>query len=142
MELLSAEQVLSLPIDKQEDVHRSRTRHGYHVYLCRNLHHWKYCLSRQQQEQRYSEVMGDFAEDSDGSINSNSSEFYLRQEGIQMNYKKRFKAVVKCWNDMAEDRKQAWRVRARRLNVWNLPGKLYFIPSKFNIVVSIYVSSI
>lgn len=139
MELLSAEQVLSLPIDKKEEHHRSRKRIGYHVYLCRNLHHWKYCLSRQQQTTRYSEVMGDFAEDSDGSIDSNSSEFYLRQEGGGIDYKKRLKAVVKCWNEMPEQTKQAWRVRAHRLNSRNLPGKLYFIPSKFNIDVFFFI---
>ena len=49
------------------------------------------------QRKRFAEVMGDFAEDSDGTIDSNSSEFYLRQErssGIP--YRKRFKAVDIC----------------------------------------------
>ena len=86
--------------------------------------------------------MGDFAEDSDGSIDSNSSKFYLRQEGGGIDYKKRLKAVVKCWNDMPKPTKEAWRVRARRLNSRNLPGKLYFIPSKFKIVVLFFVSPI
>ena len=83
------------------------------------------------QRKRFAEVMGDFAEDSDGTIDSNSSEFYLRQErssGIP--YRKRFKAVVKCWNDMGEVTKHAWRVPAKKLNSRNLPGKVYFVPSK------------
>ena len=80
--------------------------------------------------------MGVFAEDSDGTIDSNSSEFYLRQEGsAPIPYRKRFKAVVKCWNDMEEATKNAWRVRAKKLNSRNLPGKVYFVPSKCILVV-------
>ena len=87
-------------------------------------------------------MMGYFAEDSDGSLDSNSSEYYLRQEGGGgLNHRKRWRAVCKCWNEMGEETKKAWRVRATKLNARNLPGKIYNIPSKFYIVelINIYI---
>ena len=85
-------------------------------------------------------MMGYFAEDSDGSLDSNSSEYYLRQEGGGgLNHRKRLRAVCKCWNEMREESKNAWRVRATKLNSRNLPGKIYHIPSKFNIGALIYL---
>ena len=86
-------------------------------------------------------MMGDFAEDSDGTLDSNSSEFYLRMEGgAILNHRKRFKAVNKCWNEMGMEKKNAWRVRATNLNARNLPGKIYYIPSKLYVVVFIYLN--
>ena len=85
-----------------------------------------------RQRERYSEVMGgDIGEESDGTIDSNSSEYYQRQTGGPIPYRMRYKAVVKCWNDMDMDKKQAWRGQAKKSNSRNLPGKLYYIPSKF-----------
>ena len=128
MEILTPEEVITLPINKKEELHRSRTRQGHHVYYSRAMEDWSN-LSAGASHNKYADIMGCNAGDSDASIDSNSS-LYYEQMYDPPRHKYKLRCVWKMWRDMSEERKNAWKIRAGNLNNRLLPGKVYAIPSK------------
>lgn len=86
-------------------------------------------MSADGAHQKYAEIMGCNAGDSDASIGSSSSVYYERMHDPP-NYKYKLRCVWKLWREMSEERKNGWKICAANLNNRFLPGKLYAIPSK------------
>ena len=128
VERLTAEQVIALPLNKKEELHRSRRRQGHHVYFSRAMQEMNN-MSAEEAHMKFADIMGCNAGDSDDSIDSNSSLYYERMYDPPR-HKYKLRCVWKMWRDMSEERKNGWKVRATNLNQRFLPGKVNAIPSK------------
>lgn len=129
MELLSAAEVINLPLNTKEDTNRSRSLQGHHVFLSRYLF---YIKNKNPQEQRelYHQVFGSNAGESDcSSIDSNDTAYYeLIHNELKYKYIRRL--IYHKWRELSEEKKEAWKTRATNLNARLLPGEVLTIPGE------------
>ena len=117
----SAEEILSLPINRKERNHRSRKRRAYHVFLSRFCTKFS-CLSYEEKKQKLKELR---LWRVPNGYESDDSLFTPPQPSCSQV----MKAAARVWNSASNEVKEAWGKHADRLNMLPLnDGTFDYIP--------------
>ena len=129
MELLTPQEVVQLPLNESEELHRSRTRRPFDVFLSRGVQHIK-MQPVETQRKLYFDEMGEHAGAGDTDSLSSSDSLWFELNEKPLSYRFIAKIVCRHWDRLGADKKEAWRQRTLNLNLRNLPGAIYNIPGK------------
>ena len=131
MDVLTANEIVELPLNKKEKNHRSRTRLAFHVYLSRYFFDFKRRSINEQNAQIF-EVLGVrlgrlLLEDAEYD-STDSADYNPRVRVKVPRHIHTLRCAARRWNAMADDLKEAWGIRASRLNDRPLSGSFLDVP--------------
>ena len=128
MEERSAGQIIGMSMNCSEEDHRGRKRKGYHVFISRFFGEFGMLPSEEQRELiRGSDVAaGVGCGGEEELLDSTDSRLYTVKREDVMRY------GCSIWNSMDNNIKNAWNMRATRLNNRPVPGLLLEVPQQLN----------
>ena len=131
MEQRSKRQICRMAYNLFEVEHRSRTRHGWHIYLSRFMIDFKKLdkmdqLTRIKGREWRAAAEADELENSD---DEDSTDTPIKEEPIPAGAKIRLASVH--WHSLPDIIRGAWKIRAAKLNLRKLPGSFDVIPVQF-----------
>ena len=131
MERLTPQDILHLPINLKEELHRSRKRRAFNVYLSRGLEELSKFAPRRQREiffEHFGHHAGVAADDTESIDSSDSLYYEMMDEPLLHQYK--MKLVCSQWDSIGADEKKAWEERTATINSRILPGAVHSIPGE------------